>query len=85
MDYSVINPENMEWGENMIVDVNEIREYFKKTGVKQKVVAENSGIGEVKLSLVLQGKRKLEAGEYAGLCGALNVPMSTFLKPELGK
>ena len=67
----------------MTVDFNEIRDYFKNNGIKQKVIAERSGIGEAKLSLILQGKRKLEAGEYAGLCSALNVPMNTFVKPRM--
>lgn len=67
----------------MFVDVELIKEYFRKTGIKQKVIAEKSGIGESKLSMVLQGKRKLEAGEYAGLCDALGVPLKTFVKPRL--
>ena len=67
------------------INAQGIKEHLRKAGLKQKVVAENSGIGEVKLSLVLQGKRKLEAGEYAGLCNALKVPMGTFMKPEIGK
>lgn len=67
----------------MTVDVNEIRDYFKNNGIKQKVIAEKSGIGEAKLSLVLQSKRKLEAGEYAALCSALNLPMNTFVKPRM--
>ncbi|MBR3785983.1 MAG: helix-turn-helix transcriptional regulator [Firmicutes bacterium] len=67
----------------MVVDVKEIKEYFEETGIKQKPIAEKTGIGESKLSLVLAGKRKLEAGEYASLCVALGVPMNRFVKPQL--
>lgn len=64
----------------MSVDVNEIKAYIEKSGFKQKAIAEKSGIEESKLCLSLQGKRKLEAGEYANICNALGVPMTTFVK-----
>lgn len=66
----------------MVVDVYEIRDFLEKSGLKQKAVAEKSGMNEAKLCMALQGKRKLEAGEYAGLCNALHVPMSRFIKPR---
>ena len=67
----------------MVVDVNEIKAFLEKSGLKQKAVAERSGMDEVKLCMALQGKRKLEAGEYAGLCSALRVPMARFIKPRM--
>lgn len=64
------------------VNVQEIKEYIDSSGMKQKAVAERAGLDECKLSLSLLGKRKLEAGEYAGICMALGVPMDKFLRPR---
>lgn len=68
------------------IDIQAIKQYLREKGFKQKVIAERAGITEAKLSLILQEKRKLEAGEYAGLCNALNLPLDTFVKsnpPEI--
>lgn len=67
----------------MSVDAGEIKSYIERSGLKQKVVAEKSGLDEYKLCMSLQGKRKLEAGEYANICSALGVPMTMFVKPRL--
>lgn len=64
----------------MIVDVMEIKLFIEEAGIKQKSVAEKAGLDEAKLCMVLQGKRKLEAGEYANICKALKVPMTQFVK-----
>lgn len=61
------------------VNIEAIRKYIDDSGLKQKTIAEKSNLGEAKLCLVLQGKRKLEAGEYANICKALNVSMSKFM------
>jgi transcriptional regulator with XRE-family HTH domain len=66
----------------MFVDVQEMKRYIESLGIKQKTVAENSGLDETKLCLSLQGKRKFEAGEYASVCKALNLPMTKFIKPK---
>ena len=67
----------------MSVDVSEIKAYIESSGFKQKAVADKSGLDEYKLCMSLQGKRKLEAGEYASICSALGVPMTMFVKPRL--
>ena len=67
----------------MSVDVIEIKAYIERSGLKQKAIAERTGIDEVKLCLSLQGKRKLGAGEYADICNALGVPMTMFVKPRV--
>lgn len=66
----------------MIVDVNELKDYIEDAGMKQKSIAEKTGLDESKLCLILQGKRKLEAGEYANICKILKVPMSKFVKEK---
>lgn len=49
-------------------------------GIKQKAISEKIGLSESALCLILQGKRKCEAGEYAGICNAMNVGIGEFLK-----
>lgn len=65
------------------IDVRDIKAYIARSGFKQKAVAERSGLDESKLCMSLQGKRKLEAGEYANICSALGVPMTMFVKPKI--
>lgn len=65
------------------LDIESLRGYIDEMGVKQKTVADKSGISESAFCLILQGKRKCEIGEYASICSALNVPMGNFMKPRL--
>lgn len=65
------------------IDVNEIKLYIERSGFKQKAITEKSGLDESKLCMSLQGKRKLEAGEYANICSVLGVPMTMFVKPKI--
>ena len=65
------------------VDMFAIRDFIKEIGIKQKAISIKSGIPEVQLSLILQGKRKCEAGEYASICKVLGVSPNKFLKPRL--
>lgn len=64
----------------LVLDTEKLRKCIDDLGVKQKVIAEKANMTETALCLVVQGKRKCEAGEYASLCRALNVPISRFLK-----
>ena len=59
-----------------------IKEKIDEMGLKQKYVSEQVGITESRFSLILSGKRKMEAGEYANIGKALNLPMSEFLEAE---
>ncbi|CUO85866.1 Uncharacterised protein [[Eubacterium] contortum] len=65
------------------VDVEAMKNYLDEVGLKQKPIAIKSGLDECKFSLALQGKRKLEAGEYASVCKSIGVPMRKFLKPRM--
>ena len=49
------------------VDVPKIRNRIETLGIKQKTIADRTGISESKLSLSLQEKRKLSVGEYASI------------------
>lgn len=67
----------------MILDIIGLKRFIEQKGIKQKAISEKSGIPEVQMSLILQGKRKCEAGEYASICNTLDIPMHTFVKPRL--
>ena len=64
----------------MILDLMALKDFIDKSGLKQKVIAEKSGVSEVQLCLILQGKRKCEVGEYASICNALGVKVDKFIK-----
>ena len=51
----------------MVLDFMELKDFIDKSGLKQKAIAEKSGVPEVRLCLILQGKRKCEVGEYASI------------------
>ena len=67
----------------MVLDFVELKNYIEEKGIKQKIIAEKSGIPEVQLCLILQGKRKCEVGEYSSICDVLGVRVNKFLKPRL--
>ena len=63
----------------MYLDFQKLKLYIEMSGIKQKALADKTGLSEAKLSMSLQGKRKIEAGEYAAICNALSVPMTEFM------
>lgn len=65
------------------VNMNALKEFIRDIGIKQKIISQKTGIPEVQLSLILQGKRRCEAGEYASICKVLNVNPNRFLNPRL--
>lgn len=67
----------------LVFDVAKMKVRIESLGIKQKAISEKSGISEVALSLILQGKRKCEIGEYASICEVLGVNIGEFLKPRM--
>lgn len=67
----------------MFLDYSGLKEYVNSAGIKQKSLAEKSGMQETTLCLILQGRRKCEAGEYASICNALGVSFEKFLKSRM--
>lgn len=65
----------------IVFDSAEMKKCVEASGLKQKVIAERAGISESTLSLILQGKRRCEIGEYATICWVLGVNADRFLKP----
>ena len=64
----------------MFLDYKEIKEFIERKGYKQSAIAEKVGISSMKLSQILNGNRKCEAGEYASICRALDVLYEKFIK-----
>jgi transcriptional regulator with XRE-family HTH domain len=58
-----------------------IKEYLNERGISQAFLCRKTHIGRAKLSLSLNGDRRLSLEEYAAICGALGVNTDYFLKP----
>ncbi len=61
------------------IDIDAMRNYIIETGIKQKIIAQKSGMSEGQICRTLQGERKLMAEEYINICYVLQVPMTKFL------
>jgi len=55
-----------------------IKTYLDDNGIRYTHVSEKTGIPMDILSLLLSGKRKVEAAEYLAICDALKVPLTKF-------
>lgn len=66
----------------LVFDSEGMKRYIEESGLKQKSISEKTGISEVALSLILQGKRRCEIGEYANICYVLGVNTDKFLRPR---
>lgn len=60
-------------------DIDGLRAYIAESGIKQKAIAEKSGIKESAFSLIMNKKRKCSADEYARICAALGLPAESFI------
>lgn len=67
-----------------IMDANKkIKKYLEENGISQVFVSRRAGINASKLSLALNGGRKLTLDEYSLICGVLGVSTDTFLQPKI--
>ena len=66
----------------MILDIVKLKRYIEQSGIKQKFISEKTGIPEPTLSLILNGKRKCEVGEYASIWNILGVEFQYFVTSE---
>lgn len=60
-----------------------IKKYLEENGITQIFISRKTGIEASKLSLALNGGRKLTLDEYALICCVLGVSADKFLKPRL--
>lgn len=56
-----------------------IRVYIYDNGLKQKVVAQKSGISESTFNAIMNGRRTLYADDLRAICLALNVSPELFI------
>ena len=57
-----------------------IKIYLENKGIKQKFVADKSGLSESAMSDICNEKRKVDAVEYYLICKALQLPLDYFLE-----
>lgn len=57
-----------------------MRAYVNEKGISQKLMAENMGESETRVSLMLNGKRKMTVDEYVRACKAIAVSPTKFLE-----
>ncbi len=57
-----------------------IGEYIKRSGMKQKAIAERAGMSMQQMSDICNGRRRIEAVEYFRICEALGVDLDYFRK-----
>ena len=58
-----------------------LRQYIDGQGLSRKLIAANMNVSESKLSLMLNGKRRITVDEYFDLCKAMAVDPRKFI-PE---
>lgn len=56
--------------------------YIAENGIKQKFISDKTGIPENILSMILNGKRKMDADEFVEIIIALNVDANCFISKE---
>lgn len=56
-----------------------INQYISENGIKQKYISEKCGIAENVLSMILNGKRKLDADEFVEIILVLGVEPNYFI------
>lgn len=56
-----------------------VAKYIAENGIKQKYISDKTGIAENVLSMMLNGKRKMDADEFIEIVLALNVDANCFI------
>ncbi len=55
--------------------------YINENGIKQRFISDKTGIPENILSMILNGKRKMDADEFVEIILALGVDANFFINP----
>lgn len=79
----MINPNIIVIGGGNMQTNLEIKKYLIDNGITQAFLSKKTGIEPSKLSLSLQGERRLNLDEYAVICGVLGVNTDKFLHPRM--
>ena len=56
-----------------------IKKYMEEHGITQKFLIDSTGIAQVKISNIMNGKRKITGEELLKIARALNVDANIFL------
>lgn len=59
-----------------------VDKYIVNNGIKQKFISEKTGIPENTLSMILNGKRKMDADEFVEIIIALGVDANYFISSQ---
>lgn len=59
-----------------------VAKYITENGIKQKYISMKTGISENVLSMILNGKRKMDADEFVEIILALNVDANCFINSK---
>ena len=59
-----------------------VSKYIIENGIKQKFISEKTGIAENTLSMILNGKRKMDADEFVEIIIALGVDANYFISTQ---
>ena len=57
-----------------------MKAYVDEKGISQKLMAENMHTTESRVSMLLNGKRKMTVDDYVCACKAIAVPPTKFLE-----
>jgi len=57
-----------------------IKDYLNENGIKQKFLADKTGLTDSVISDICIHDRKIEITEYHKICKALNLPLEYFLQ-----
>lgn len=62
-----------------------VRAYLDANGIKQKAVAQKSGISNTTFNAIMNGKRTMYAEDLKAICLALNVSPELFVETSSTK
>lgn len=63
---------------------NRIKDIIKERGLQYKFVCEKLGLEQVKFSQCMNGKRKLQVGEFLAVCRFLGLNLNDFEGCQIG-
>ena len=63
---------------------NRIKDIIKERGLQYKFVCEKLGLEQVKFSQCMNGKRKLQVGEFLAVCKFLGLNLNDFEGCRIG-
>lgn len=61
-----------------------LKQFIEERGLIQKFVAQKTGIEEVALSNILNGRQRCSLENYVKLCNFFNVPFDSFIDTVVG-